>query len=151
PHTLMGATYVVLAPEHPLVASITTAAARASVEAYVADAARKSDRDRTQHKDKTGVPTGAFAVHPVSGATIPVWVADYVLGGYGTGAVMGVPAHDLRDFDFAKEKRLPIVEVVSPDGKLHAELEAAFIDDGVTVRSGDLDGLPSEACRRAMV
>src|SRR5690606_24253733 len=103
PDTLMGVTYVVLAPEHPLVAKVTTDTNRAEVEAYVAASAKKSDRDRVAAvKTKTGAPTGAFAVHPISGAKVPVWVADYVLGHYGTGAVMAVPGHDERDYEFAK-------------------------------------------------
>ncbi|MEJ7732681.1 MAG: class I tRNA ligase family protein [Polyangiaceae bacterium] len=103
PDTLMGATYVVLAPEHALVERITSRAAAEAVQAYVATATRKSDLDRTADaKQKTGVDTGAFAVHPISGERLPIWVADYVLGGYGTGAVMAVPAHDERDFAFAR-------------------------------------------------
>jgi leucyl-tRNA synthetase len=150
--TLLGVTFVVLAPEHPLVKTITTDAQRAAVEAYVAQAASKSDRDRiSQAKTKTGVPTGAFAVHPISAEKVPIWVGDYVIGSYGTGAVMGVPAHDARDFEFARQLGLPIVEVVSPDGKLHDVLEAAYVDDGVAVRSGDLDGLKTPDCTRAMV
>ncbi|MBL8741224.1 MAG: leucine--tRNA ligase, partial [Myxococcales bacterium] len=152
PDTLMGATYVVLAPEHALVNRVTTEAQRAAVGDYVRTTSSKSDRDRIAHtKTKTGVATGAFAVHPVSGAKIPIWVADYVIGTYGTGAVMAVPAHDERDFEFAKAFDLPIVEVVSPDGKLHGPLSAAFVDDGVAVQSGDLDGLKTPDCKRAMV
>ena len=105
PDTLMGVTYVVLAPEHPLVKALTTEAQRGAVEAYVKEAAGKSDMDRTstgKDKGKTGVFTGATAVHPISGEPVPVWVADYVLWGYGTGAVMAVPAHDERDHAFAQ-------------------------------------------------
>jgi leucyl-tRNA synthetase len=153
PDTLMGATYVVLAPEHALVSQITTDAQRDAVGAYVKSTSSKSDRDRVAHtKTKTGVATGAFAIHPLSGAKVPIWVADYVIGTYGTGAVMAVPAHDERDFEFAKAFDLPIVEVVSPDGKLHAPLSAAFVEDGVAVQSGsDLDGLATDVCKRAMV
>jgi leucyl-tRNA synthetase len=151
PDTLMGCTYCVLAPEHPLVAEITTAANKAAVDAYVAAAARKSDRDRTADaKKKTGVPTGAMAVHPLTGAEIPIWVADYVIGSYGTGAVMAVPAHDTRDFAFAKAYGLAIVEVVSPDGKLHGALEAAYVDEGVGVQSGEFDGLRTPEMKRAI-
>src|SRR5262249_23054576 len=121
-------------------------------EAYVAAAARKSDRDRTAAvKEKTGVPTGAFAVHPITGEKVPIWVADYVIGGYGTGAVMAVPGHDERDFAFAQAFDLPIVEVVSPDGKLHAPLAAPYVDDGVAVNSGAFNGLTSPDCKRAIV
>ncbi|MFO0550776.1 MAG: leucine--tRNA ligase [Polyangiaceae bacterium] len=152
PDTLMGVTYVVLAPEHPLVARVTTEAQRAAVDAYVATTASKSDRDRmAQVKTKTGVATGAFAVHPISGARVPIWVADYVIGSYGTGAVMAVPGHDERDFAFAKVFNLPIVEVVSPDRALHGELEAAFVDDGFAVQSGEFDGLSTKDCKRAIV
>jgi leucyl-tRNA synthetase len=151
PDTLMGVTYVVLAPEHPLVAKVTTPEHRAAVEAYVAAAARRSDRDRSQAKTKTGVPTGAHAVHPISGEKVPIWVADYVIGSYGTGAVMAVPGHDERDFEFAKAHGLPIVEVVSPDGQLHDTLEAAYVADGVAVRSDRFDGLRTEACKKAVV
>ncbi len=152
PDTLLGVTFVVLAPEHPLVAKITTDEARAKVDAYVTEARSKSDRDRmTQVKVKTGVPLGAFAIHPISGAKVPIWVGDYVIGSYGTGAVMGVPAHDARDFEFAKQFGLPIVEVVSPDGKLHDSLAEAYVVDGISVRCGDLDGLATNDCKRAMV
>jgi leucyl-tRNA synthetase len=152
PDTLMGATYVVLAPEHDLVAAVTTRAQRADVDAYVAKAARKSELDRTAlGQAKTGVPTGASAIHPITGARLPIWVADYVIGGYGTGAVMAVPGHDERDFAFANAFGLPIVEVVSPDGTLHERLPAAYVDDGITVRSGDFDGMPTAEAKRAVV
>ncbi len=142
PDTLYGATYMVIAPEHPLVQTITTNDHREDVERYVASAASKSDMDRTAlAKDKTGVNTGAFAFHPLTKAPIPIWVADYVLGSYGTGAVMAVPGHDERDFEFARRFGLPIIEVVSPDGTLHDKLDAAFVDDGVAVRSQQFDGL----------
>jgi leucyl-tRNA synthetase len=150
--TLMGCTYCVLAPEHPLVARITTDAQRSKVNDYVVLAARKSDRDRSAAaKHKTGVFTGAFALHPITGKSVPIWVADYVLGGYGTGAVMAVPAHDERDFAFAQTFKLPIVEVVSPDGALHDHLEQAFVDEGIAVNSGEFDGLGTAACKQAMV
>jgi leucyl-tRNA synthetase len=152
PDTLMGSTYAVLAPEHPLVTAITTEAQRAAVGAYVEASARRSERDRTAGtREKTGVPTGAKAIHPLTGASLPIWVADYVIGGYGTGAVMAVPAHDERDFAFAQTFGLPIVEVVSPDGQLHDAPGAAFTGEGVLVRSGDFDGLGSEAAKRAVV
>ena len=140
PDTLWGATYMVLAPEHPLVASIVTAEQRAAVDAYIAEAARKSDLERTElTKDKTGVFSGAYAVNPMNGARIPVWVADYVLISYGTGAIMSVPAHDTRDWDFAKKYDLPIVEVVS-GGNVQ---EAAYTDTehGVAVNSDFINGL----------
>jgi leucyl-tRNA synthetase/REP element-mobilizing transposase RayT len=113
PDTLFGATYMVLAPEHPLVSEITTAGQKEAVEAYVAACASKSDMERGLDKEKTGVATGAFAINPVNGEKIPVWIADYVMMGYGSGAIMAVPAHDERDFEFAKKFELPIVQVVS--------------------------------------
>src|SRR6267142_6267988 len=110
PDTLFGATYMVLAPEHPLVDRITTSEQRAAVQDYKLEAARKSDLERTElSKKKTGVFTGAYAVNPVNGESIPIWIADYVLISYGTGAIMAVPAHDERDFEFAKAFNLPIV------------------------------------------
>jgi len=149
PDTLYGATYMVVAPEHPLVEQLVTPAQRERVLAYVEAAGRKSDMDRTAlAKDKTGVDTGAFAVHPLSRQRIPIWVADYVLGTYGTGAVMAVPAHDERDHAFASKYGLPVVEVVSSDGELHEGLDAAYIDDGIAVRSGEFDGLATPDMKR---
>ena len=137
PDTLFGATYMVLAPEHPLVDAITTPAQREAVAKYKEAAARKSDLERTElQKEKTGVPTGAYAINPVNDAKIPVWIADYVLWGYGTGAIMAVPAHDERDYAFAKTFGLPIIEVISGgdiataahtgDGKLVNSASAKF-------------------------
>ena len=138
PDTLFGATYMVLAPEHDLVARISTDAQRAEVEAYVAAAARKSDRDRmTDVKTKTGVFTGAYAVNPVNGEPTPIWISDYVLATYGTGAIMAVPGHDQRDWDFATAFELPIVEVIS-GGDI---TQAAHTGEGTLVNSGILDGL----------
>ncbi|MCR9077041.1 MAG: leucine--tRNA ligase, partial [bacterium] len=118
PDTLFGATFMVLAPEHPLVEKVTSDAQREAVEAYVETAKNKSDLDRQQQKEKTGVFTGGFAINPVNDAQVPIWIADYVLMGYGTGAIMAVPAHDERDFEFATKYDIPIVEVVSADGTL---------------------------------
>jgi leucyl-tRNA synthetase len=155
PDTLYGATYVVLAPEHPLVEIVTTGAARAAVQAYVAAAKNKSERERLeQAKTKTGVATGAFAVNPVNGARVPIWIADYVLAGYGTGAIMAVPAHDYRDFEFAKAFDLPIVQVIAPKDGTTISAERAFVDDGpgvVMVNSGSHSGLDSDAGKRAVV
>ena len=149
PDTLFGATYMVLAPEHPLVDKITTPEQREAVAAYRAAAARKSDLERTElAKDKTGVFTGAYAVNPVNGQNIPVWTADYVLWGYGTGAIMAVPGHDERDYAFAKKFNLPIVEVVA-GGDLSKE---AFTGDGPLVNSANsevsLNGLPVAESKR---
>lgn len=118
PDTLFGATYMVLAPEHPLVDDITTSENKAAVNAYRLEASRKSDIDRqAEVKTKTGVFTGAHAINPVNGQPIPIWIADYVMMNYGTGAIMAVPAHDTRDFDFAKQFKLPVIAVVAPDDK----------------------------------
>jgi len=147
PDTLFGATYMVLAPEHPLVEKITTPEQRSEVESYVEAAARRSERARiADAKEKSGVFTGAMAAHPVTGAALPIWIADYVLATYGTGAVMAVPGHDQRDYEFAQTFDLPIVEVVS-GGDLS---EAAFVEDGVSVASDFLNGLPTSDAKRRM-
>jgi leucyl-tRNA synthetase len=152
PDTLFGATYMVIAPDHPRTLEITAAELRATVREYVEAAARKSDLERTAlSKEKTGVFIGAFCTNPCTGKPIPVYTADYVLGAYGTGAIMAVPAHDERDFEFATQFHLPIVEVVSPDGRLHEKLEAAFTGDGIAVRSGEFDGLPTLEMQRKIV
>ncbi|MDD4118012.1 MAG: leucine--tRNA ligase [Kiritimatiellae bacterium] len=141
PDTLFGATYMVLAPEHPLVDKVTTPGQREAVKAYRAAAAAKSDLERTElAKEKTGVFTGAHAVNPVNGESIPVWIADYVLWGYGTGAIMAVPAHDTRDYEFAQKFGLPIVQVVRPPEGTDWR---GYVDDGVAVNSGEFDGLPT--------
>jgi leucyl-tRNA synthetase len=151
PDTLFGATYMVLAPEHPLVERITTAAGKAAVAAYVKAAALKSDMERTElAKDKTGVFTGAFALNPVNGKKIPVWISDYILISYGTGAIMAVPGHDERDFEFAKKFDLPIIQVVSKDGSRY-ELSAAEPEEGVAVNSGEFDGLPTAEFKKRII
>jgi leucyl-tRNA synthetase len=147
PDTLFGATYCVLAPEHALVEKITTEAQRRAVADYREAATRKSDLDRTAEKQRTGVFTGAWAINQVNRARIPIWVADYVLATYGTGAIMAVPGHDERDYDFAKNYQLPIVEVVK-GGDL---AQAAFADDGVATNSGFLDGLPTPEAKKKMI
>jgi leucyl-tRNA synthetase len=148
PDTLWGATYMVLAPEHPLVESLTSDAQRDAVEAYRAQARLKSDLDRTDlAKEKTGVWTGASAINPATHLPIPIWIADYVLAGYGTGAIMAVPGHDSRDHEFAVKLGLPIVRVVSDE----KGGELPFVDEGVAVNSGPLDGLRTpEAKARAI-
>jgi leucyl-tRNA synthetase len=141
PDTLYGATYMVLAPEHPLVQAVTAPQQRQAVDDYVRAATNKSDLERTtETKDKTGVFTGGYAINPVTRRPIPIWVADYVLMGYGTGAIMAVPAHDTRDFEFATKFGLPIIQVVQPPG---GEDWRGFTGDGVAVNSGDYDGLPT--------
>ncbi len=142
PDTLFGATFMVVAPEHPLVQTITTPERRAAVDAYVQRSKSRSEKDRRATKEKTGEATGAFCVNPVNGKEIPIWIADYVLWGYGTGAIMAVPGHDERDFEFAKKVDLPIVRVVAASvDDAGAPLETAFVDDGVAVNSGAYDGL----------
>jgi leucyl-tRNA synthetase len=144
PDTLYGATYMVLSPEHPLVDSLTTPAQQAAVRAYQVAARRKSDLERTDlAKEKTGAFTGALAINPVNGEKIPVWIADYVLSSYGTGAIMAVPAHDQRDYEFASKFNLPIRQVVRPADGQTPEAGQAFCDDGIAINSDDLDGLPT--------
>ncbi len=145
PDTLFGVTYMVFSPEHPLLDTITAPDRRTDLEEYRRGAARLSEVDRqAEGRDKTGVFTGAYAVNPVNGEKIPVWAADYVLMGYGTGAIMAVPAHDQRDFDFATRFQLPIRQVVSPDGSLFERLEEAYNGEGRLVNSGEFDGLPAK-------
>ena len=144
PDTLWGATFMVLSPEHPLVEALTTDAQRAAVETYREQAKAMSDEARTdESKAKTGVFTGSYATNPVNGEQIPVWVADYVLMGYGTGAIMAVPAHDERDFAFAKQFNLPIRLVVQPPGQhmTSDELTEAWPGEGAMVNSGPIDGV----------
>jgi leucyl-tRNA synthetase len=147
PDTLFGATYMVLAPEHPLVPSITTPDRLAAVNAYIDEAAAKSDLERTDlAKDKTGVFTGAYAINPVNGARIPIWISDYVLISYGTGAIMAVPAHDSRDWDFAKKFNLPIIQVVAKPGEtgpFDREPAECFEGEGIAVNSSEFNGLPT--------
>ncbi|WP_461246810.1 leucine--tRNA ligase [Treponema sp. R6D11] len=154
PDTLFGVTYMVLSPEHPLVDKLTTPEQKQAVASYIEAAARKSDLERTDlAKEKTGVFSGAYAINPVNDKKIPIWIADYVLISYGTGAIMAVPAHDERDWEFAKEFKLPIILVVSADkpqaGKDYsgepAECTAA---DGYSVNSGDFTGLPTEEAKK---
>jgi leucyl-tRNA synthetase len=148
--TLFGATYIVLAPEHPLVAKI--ADGKADVAKYVDSAAKKSDLERTDlAKTKTGVFTGAYAVNPVNNAKIPIWVADYVLASYGTGAIMAVPAHDERDFDFAKAFNLPVIQVVSKEKGVIGSTDACTVAEGFAVNSGQFDGLSTEEAKKAII
>lgn len=159
PDTLFGATYMVLAPEHPLVRHIVTEEQRAAVEQYIAEAAKKSDLERTDlAKKKTGVFTGAYAINPLTGKELPVWISDYILISYGTGAIMAVPAHDERDWEFAQTFSLPVIQTVASeqewkekgaDGDYSAVPEHCMPADGYTVNSGSFNGLPtSEAIIR---
>ena len=144
PDTACGMTFAVLAPEHPFVDALTTADRRAEVEAYKFKAARESDIERlSTERDRDGVFVGAYAVNPMNGADVPIYIADYVLLSYGTGAIQGVPAHDARDFDFARKYRLPIPVVVAPPNWDGQPLREAYLDEGTMVNSGSFDGLPS--------
>lgn len=146
--TLYGCTYVVLAPEHPLVKEITTEDQKKSVENYINECQRKSDLERTSlNKEKTGVFTGSYAINPVNGKKVPVYIGDYVLGSYGSGAVMAVPAHDERDYAFALKHNLPIIEVVK-GGDIS---KAAFTEDGVHINSGVSDGMMIKEAKEAIV
>ena len=142
PDTIYGATYMVLAPEHDLVQSIVTGEQKSQVEEYIESASKKSDLERTElDKTKTGVFTGAYAINPVNGQKIPIWIADYVLISYGTGAIMAVPGGDERDFEFAKKFDLPIVRVVSKDGNDHDE--EFYAGHGIIMNSGEYNGMKS--------
>ena len=151
PDTLFGATFLVLAPEHPLAQHLARGDAQETVLAYIAEAVKKSEIERTNDtKDKTGVFTGSYAINPATGDRIPIWVADYVLGGYGTGAVMAVPAHDERDAAFAEKYELPIVTVIErPDDD--PDTDQCYHGEGVLVNSGAFDGMRSEDAREQIV
>ncbi|HTX66923.1 MAG TPA: leucine--tRNA ligase [Opitutaceae bacterium] len=153
PDTLFGCTYMVIAPEHPLVPALTTPDQRAAVEAYRRTAATKSDLERTElAKEKTGVFSGSHAINPVNGGRVPIWIADYVLMGYGTGAIMAVPGQDQRDWDFAKRFDLPIVRTVQPPAGFAGE---AFLEDGPAINSANaevsLDGLGVAAAKERII
>ena len=146
PDTLFGATFMVLAPEHPLVGRLTVPEHRVEVEAYIERARKATEIDRmSTEREKTGVPTGAFATNPVNGERIPIWIADYVLMTYGTGAIMAVPAHDGRDFEFAKRFGLPIREVIAPPSGPQGVLREAYVGPGTMVNSGEFDGLDTKS------
>jgi len=151
PDTLFGATYMVIAPDHANTQKLATDERRSEVEAYIQATARKSDLERTANKEKTGVFTGAYATNPLTNKQIPIYTADYVLGAYGTGAIMAVPAHDERDFEFAKTFDIPIIQVVAKKGKKVPELKKAMTDAGVAVDSGFIDGLGTDAAKSKMI
>ncbi len=156
PDTVYGVTYVVLAPEHPLTASVTTPEQKDAVEAFIKEVSSQSELERTaEDKPKRGIPTGGIAVNPFTGSEIPILIADYVLYEYGTGAVMGVPAHDDRDFKFAKEKQLPIQVVIVPPGTVKTSsktsLKAAYTEPGLVVNSGAFEGMDSIKAKDAIV
>jgi leucyl-tRNA synthetase len=144
PDTLWGATFMVLAPEHDLVGYVTTAAHADEVEAYIEATKGRSELERMENEEKTGVFTGGFAINPVNDAKVPIWIADYVLMGYGTGAIMAVPAHDRRDFEFARAFDLDVVPVITPPGGLVTgeKMKEAYVGSGTMVNSGPLDGTP---------
>ena len=157
PDTLYGATYMVIAPEHAAVERLTTDAQRQAVQEYCDRAATKSDRERTEdNKQKTGVFSGAYATNPVNGAQTPIWIADYVLISYGTGAIMAVPAHDERDYEFATEYDIPVQAVVDPGERDHVDRDAVldgqacFAGTGVAVNSGEFDGMPTGEFKSAI-
>ena len=143
PDTLHGATFMVLAPEHALAKDLATDETRAAVEDYIFKSSMRSSVDRLQDKEKTGVFTGSYAVNPLNGKKIPIWLSDYVLSDYGTGAIMCVPAHDDRDFEFAKKFDLPIIPVISPDGNPVENMTEAYTGAGIMINSGDWNGMKS--------
>ena len=144
PDTLYGATFMVLSPEHELAKSLATDETRDAVEKYIFDSSMKSNVDRMQSKEKTGVFTGSYAINPLNGVKTPIWLSDYVLADYGTGAIMCVPAHDDRDFEFAKKFDLPIVQVIAKDGKEIENMTEAYTDAvGTMINSGDWNGMES--------
>ncbi|MDP2728683.1 MAG: leucine--tRNA ligase, partial [Dehalococcoidia bacterium] len=151
PDTMFGVTFMALAPEHPLVAELTTPDRKAEVEAYIAAARRETEIERlSTEKEKTGVFIGAYATNYLNGERVPIWTADYVLMTYGTGAVMGVPGHDTRDFEFAKKFGLPIRVVIAPPDWQGQELAEAYVEPGTMVNSGQFNGLPSEKGKEAV-
>ena len=149
PDTLYGATFMVLAPEHALAKSLATDETREAVEKYIFDSSMRSNVDRMQAKEKTGVFTGSYAVNPLNGAKTPIWLSDYVLADYGTGAIMCVPAHDDRDFEFARKFGLPIVQVIAKDGKEIENMTEAYTEaNGIMINSGDWNGLESAVLKK---
>ncbi|MCR5127904.1 MAG: leucine--tRNA ligase [Lachnospiraceae bacterium] len=149
PDTLYGATFMVLAPEHKLAAGLATAENKAAVDDYIYKASTRSNVDRMQDKEKTGVFTGSYAINPLNGAKVPIWLSDYVLADYGTGAIMCVPAHDDRDFAFAKKFDLPIIQVIAKDGKEIENMEEAYTEaSGTMINSGDWNGMESAVLKK---
>ena len=149
PDTLYGATFMVLAPEHELAKSLANDETREAVEQYIYDASMKSNVDRMQSKEKTGVFTGSYAVNPLNGALVPIWLSDYVLADYGTGAIMCVPAHDDRDFEFAKKFNIPIIQVIAKDGKEIENMTEAYTEAaGTMINSGEWNGMESSVLKK---
>ena len=149
PDTLHGATFMVLAPEHELAASLATPETKEAVEKYIYDASMKSNVDRMQDKEKTGVFTGSYAINPLNGKKTPIWLSDYVLADYGTGAIMCVPAHDDRDFEFATKFNIPIIQVIAKDGKEIENMTEAYTEAaGTMINSGDWNGMESSVLKK---
>lgn len=149
PDTLHGATFMVLAPEHAMAAKLATAEQKQAVEDYIYQASLKSNVDRMQDKEKTGVFTGSYAVNPLNNALVPIWLSDYVLADYGTGAIMCVPAHDDRDFAFAKKFDLPIIQVIAKDGTEIEDMQEAYTEaSGTMINSGEWNGMESAVLKR---
>ena len=148
PDTLFGATYMVMAPEHPLVQELASSDQRPAVQAYIDKVKDERDIDRAASTEKTGVFTGAFAINPVNNENVPIWIADYVLMGYGTGAIMAVPAHDERDYEFAMRFGLEIREVISSQQGVGRE---AYVEEGIMMNSGRFNGMPSDKGRKEIV
>ena len=149
PDTLYGATFMVLAPEHPLAASLATPETKEAVDRYIYESSMKSNVDRLQDKEKTGVFTGSYAINPLNGAKTPIWLSDYVLADYGTGAIMCVPAHDDRDFEFAKKFDIPIVQVIAKDGKEIENMTEAYTEaSGTMINSGEWNGMESAVLKK---
>ncbi len=147
PDTLYGATFMVLAPEHEMAKDLATPETQKEVEEYIFKASMKSSVDRLQDKEKTGVFTGSYAINPINGEKVPIWLSDYVLADYGTGAIMCVPAHDDRDFEFAKKFNIPIIQVIAKDGK-ETELTEAYTGAGIVINSGEWSGKDSAILKK---
>ncbi|MGZ3573876.1 MAG: leucine--tRNA ligase [Vulcanimicrobiaceae bacterium] len=149
--TIFGVTYLAVAPEDPVIEKIVTKKQRAAVEGFAESLRSKTELERTSLMEKSGVPTGAYAINPLSNERLPIWVTNYVLAEYGTGAVMGVPAHDQRDFEFARKHGLPVMQVIVPPGTdVDTPLEEAYLDDGRLIASGDFTGMSSERARHSI-
>ena len=148
PDTLYGATFMVLAPEHAMAKELATDETRDAVEDYILKASMKSSVDRLQDKEKTGVFTGSYAINPINGKQVPIWLSDYVLADYGTGAIMCVPAHDDRDFEFAKKFNIPIIQVIAKDGKEIENMTEAYTEPGIMINSGEFNGMDSNDAKR---
>ena len=149
PDTLHGATFMVLAPEHAMAKELATDETREAVEQYIYDASMKSNVDRLQDKEKTGVFTGSYAINPLNGAKVPIWLSDYLLADYGTGAIMCVPAHDDRDFEFATKFNIPIIQVIAKDGKEIENMTEAYTEaSGTMINSGDWNGMESSVLKK---